>query len=139
MKTYTFDSTNPYWDKNFDYDMLFLHAQQNYFNDKLQVDGFVLFTDVLTHLGFPVDDSIDEDLKWVLDSSSDDNYVDFGIEGDFNTCIFELHFNIPEDKTCENCEYRDLHGLTKPCTDCQKGEEWQPRVDMHLRAYGGLT
>lgn len=44
-----------------------------------------------------------------------------------------------KDKTCENCEYRDLHGLTKPCTDCQKGEEWQPRVDMHLRAYGGLT
>ena len=44
-----------------------------------------------------------------------------------------------EDKSCENCEYRDLHGLTKPCTDCQKYEEWQPRVDMHLRAYGGLT
>ena len=44
-----------------------------------------------------------------------------------------------EDKSCENCEYRDLHGLTKPCTDCQKHEEWQPRVDMHLRAYGGLT
>lgn len=44
-----------------------------------------------------------------------------------------------EDKTCKNCEYRDLHGLTKPCIDCKKGEEWQPRVDMHLRAYGGLT
>ncbi len=42
-----------------------------------------------------------------------------------------------EDKTCENCEYRDLHGQTKPCSDCQKGEEWQPRVDMYLRAYGG--
>lgn len=44
-----------------------------------------------------------------------------------------------EDKTCENCEYRDLHGLTKPCTDCKEHKEWQPRVDMHLRAYGGLT
>lgn len=44
-----------------------------------------------------------------------------------------------EDKTCKNCEYRDLHGQTKHCTDCQKHEEWQPRVDMHLRAYGGLT
>ena len=43
------------------------------------------------------------------------------------------------ERTCENCEYRDLHGLTKPCTDCKKGEEWQPRIDMHLRAYGGLT
>jgi hypothetical protein len=137
MRIYTFDSTNPYWEKNFDYDMLFLHAQQNYFNDKLQADGFVLFTDVLTHLGFPVDDSIDEDLKWVL--TERDCYVDFGIEGDFNTCVFELLFDIPEDKTCEKCEYRDLHGLTTPCTDCQKGEEWQPRVDMYLRAYGGLT
>ena len=42
-----------------------------------------------------------------------------------------------EDKTCEYCEYRDLYGLIKPCTDCQEHEEWQPRVDMHLRAYGG--
>ena len=41
------------------------------------------------------------------------------------------------ERICENCEYRDLHGQTKPCFDCQKGEEWQPRVDMHLRAYGG--
>lgn len=97
MKTYTFDNTNPYWDKNFDFVMLFLRAKQNWFNDKLQVDGFVLFTDVLTQLGFPIDDSVDEDLKWVLDSSSNDNYIDFGIEGDFNTGICKLYFNIPED------------------------------------------
>ena len=43
------------------------------------------------------------------------------------------------ERICENCEYRDLHGLTKPCTDCHMYNEWLPRIDMHLRAYGGLT
>lgn len=94
MKTYTFDSTNPYWDKNFDFDMLFLHAKQNYFNDKLQADGFVLFSDVLTQLGFPVDDSISDDWKWDLNNNDDDRYVDFGIKRVPNEGTFDLNFNI---------------------------------------------
>lgn len=44
-----------------------------------------------------------------------------------------------EPKQCENCEYRDIHGGNAPCCNCILNKEWQPRVDMHVRAYGGLT
>ncbi len=40
-------------------------------------------------------------------------------------------------KECENCEYRDSPDHCKPCLECKEHEEWQPRIDMHLRAYGG--
>ena len=94
MVDYEFNNTNPYWSNENGYNELFLHAMQNYFNDKLYADGCVTSNDVLTRLGFPVDDSIVENWRWKLD---EDGFVDFGIEHDLETNFFNLHFNIKEN------------------------------------------
>lgn len=93
MKTYVFDNTNPYYNSDEKvFNELFLHAKQNYFNDKFLVYGFVDFNDVLDQLGFPVDDSLN-DWRWDRESA---DFIDFGIEEDMSTGFYNLHFNIED-------------------------------------------
>lgn len=97
---------------------------QKWFDDKLHSDGYVYFNDLLKEVGFPVNES-QKYWKYVLDPISG------------KTSLINDNEVRWKDRTCKNCEYRDLHGQTIPCFDCQEFEEWAPRVDMHLRAYGG--
>lgn len=46
-----FDSSSPYYERNDDYNMLFLRSQQNYANDLLRARGYLTLNEVLDGLG----------------------------------------------------------------------------------------
>lgn len=48
-----FDETNPNWEKNPDYNLMFLRAQENYANQRLRADGYLFLNDVYESLGIP--------------------------------------------------------------------------------------
>ena len=95
-----FDSRNPYWDADPTYNEMFLKARQNYFNDKLRVDGHVFLNDVLKSLGFHTT-RIGQEVGWRVDPNDEtiDNYIDFGvydidIDKSSNNHTFMLEFNV---------------------------------------------
>lgn len=75
-----FDVGNKYWEKDAEYNFMFLRSEQNFANDKLRADGHLFLNDVLVRLGF---DKVPEGqiVGWIYDPEGDngDNYVDFGI------------------------------------------------------------
>lgn len=52
IKKYFNEITSSQWNKNTDYNLLFLRAQELYFNDLLKARGHVLLNDVYDGLGF---------------------------------------------------------------------------------------
>ena len=78
------------WTKNAELNKAFLLAQQNYANDKLKRQGYLMLNDVYDMLGSPRT-GYGQLAGWVYteDSSLGDNYVDFGI------------FNIDSEKACD--------------------------------------
>lgn len=75
-----FDSKCYGWDKNMDYNMMFLKAQQQYANDKLKADGFLFLNDVYEMLGADRT-KMGQIVGWVYEPGNTvgDNFVDFGI------------------------------------------------------------
>lgn len=75
-----FDESNPYWQKDAEFNKMFLRAQQSFFNDKLKVEKRVFLNDVYKALGFPTTKA-GQVVGWVYDPerSDIDNYIDFGI------------------------------------------------------------
>lgn len=75
-----FDQTSSYWEKNPEYNMMFLNTQQSYFNDLLKVRGHVFLNEVYDALDIPRT-SIGAVCGWVYDESNPDvdNFIDFGI------------------------------------------------------------
>lgn len=71
-----FDESNPNWDKNPSFSMMFLRAQQNIANDILQSRGHIFLNEVYEMLGFPHTQA-GSVLGWV--KGLGDNYVDFGL------------------------------------------------------------
>lgn len=69
--------TSTQWSTNRNYNLMFIKAQQAYFNNLLQVRGFVFLNDVLDALGI---DQIPEGqaLGW-LKKGNGDGYIDFGV------------------------------------------------------------
>lgn len=78
--TFFFDESNPYWEKDGNYNRMFLLAQQQYANDKLKANGYLFLNDVLDDLGIPRTKA-GQIVGWVYnpDNPNGDNYVDFGI------------------------------------------------------------
>lgn len=78
--TFFFDESNPYWEKDGNYNRMFLLAQQQYANDKLRANGYLYLNDVLDTLGIPRTKA-GQIVGWVYDpdNPNGDNYVDFGI------------------------------------------------------------
>ena len=100
-----FDWTNPYWENGTSYNMIFLNAQQSYFNDMLRIDGHVFLNDVLKALGFPPTRA-GQEVGWNYNEESDtDGYINFRAQ----------EVRIPLRKTTKNgdeiTEYKEAIAL----------------------------
>jgi hypothetical protein len=77
-----FGPGNPNWNPTPEFNIVFLRAQQNYWNDQLSVKGYVMLNDVYDALGLERT-SAGAVVGWVYGSDlPGDNYVDFGCWGD---------------------------------------------------------
>lgn len=72
-----FDQLNTRWQRNPENNRIWLQAQQEYFNYKLQANGVVILNDVYEKLGFEPTKA-GAIVGWVL-APENDNFVDFGI------------------------------------------------------------
>ena len=68
------------WDKDAEYNLMFLKAQQQYANDKLIAKGFLFLNEVYDMLGIPPSKE-GQIVGWIynLENPTGDNFVDFGI------------------------------------------------------------
>lgn len=76
-----FDKTSTNWDRNWDYNEMFLKSQQSYANDKLRAKGRLYLNEVYDMLGFPWSKA-GQVVGWVYqpENENGDNFVDFGIK-----------------------------------------------------------
>lgn len=75
-----FDSGCKNWDKNSEYNMLFLKSSQNYMNDLLKSRGHVFLNEVYDSLGLQRSQA-GQMVGWVL-SKDGDNFIDYGLYDD---------------------------------------------------------
>ncbi|MDD2300234.1 MAG: DUF6353 family protein [Fermentimonas sp.] len=75
-----FDDGCTGWEKDSEYNLMFLRAQQQYANDKLRATGRLFLNEVYDMLGVPRTKA-GQVVGWVYDAENPigDNYVDFGI------------------------------------------------------------
>lgn len=75
-----FDEACPAWEKNSEYNLMFLRAQQQYANDLLQARGHLFLNEVYDMLGIPRTKA-GQVVGWVYNDKNPvgDNFVDFGI------------------------------------------------------------
>lgn len=95
-----FNSKCSLWDKNQEFNLMFLKAQQNYFNDVLRVRRYVFLRDIYEVFGFPVTRKT-LFAGWVYDLEKPicDNFIDFGMLTDGEEADIKLNFNAQEDIT----------------------------------------
>lgn len=72
-----FDEGSQYWQKQSEYNLMFLRAQQNYANDLLNSRGHVFLNEVYENLGIPHSPA-GALVGWVLNSDGD-QFIDFGL------------------------------------------------------------
>ena len=103
-----FESTNTYWQKSAEYNMMFLLQKEQEFNWELHRKGVVFLNEVYDALGFPVT-SAGALVGWVDDGKTK---ISFGLQDlrtekaiDFvngwENCVW-LDFNLPEDPIVYN-------------------------------------
>lgn len=75
-----FDDGCTGWEKNAEYNLMFLRAQQQFANDKLMANGRLFLNEVYDMLGIPRTKA-GQVVGWIYDPENPniDNYVDFGI------------------------------------------------------------
>lgn len=76
-----YDSSCKGWDKNADYNLMTLKANQAYANNILRAQGYLFLNDVYKIIGIP-QTLAGQSVGWIYDpdnNSENDNYVDFGI------------------------------------------------------------
>lgn len=75
-----FDETNPYWERDSDFNYNFLHGKEKIANHKLKAKGYLFLNEVYSLLGFP-ETKAGQVVGWIYnpDDTSRDNYVDFGL------------------------------------------------------------
>lgn len=92
-----FDCRNPYWDKDPDYNELFLKARERQFNDKLRATHHLFLNEVLESLGFPTT-KMGQVVGWRIDpdDTTADNYIDFRMFEviEDGRHVFMLDFNV---------------------------------------------
>jgi hypothetical protein len=72
-----FDESCPSWERNSEYNMLFLTGQQNYANDLLHARGHIFLNEIYDNLGIPRTNA-GSIMGWVM-GKGNQNHVDFGI------------------------------------------------------------
>lgn len=72
-----FDEANPNWEKNPEYNRLFIQCQQNYLNHLLHARGHVFLNEAYDQLGLERS-SAGQCVGWVLNQGGD-NFIDFGL------------------------------------------------------------
>ena len=80
-----FDESCAHWDKDPEYNLMFLRSQQQYANDLLRTKGHLFLNEVYDMLGIPRTKA-GQVVGWFFDEEnpSGDNYVDFGL---YNTNV----------------------------------------------------
>lgn len=75
-----FDETCTSWDRNAEYNLMFLKRTQDHFNDLLRIRGHVFLNEVYDALGIQRT-TAGQIVGWVYDENDphSDNYIDFGI------------------------------------------------------------
>lgn len=75
-----FDESSPYWQKDSEYNLMFLKSQQQYANDLLRSRGRLFLNEVYEMLGIEKSKA-GQIVGWVYDPKNPigDNFVDFGI------------------------------------------------------------
>lgn len=75
-----FDDGCTGWEKDSEYNLMFLRAQQQYANDKLRANGRLFLNEVYDMLGIPRTKA-GQVVGWAYDAENPigDNYIDFGI------------------------------------------------------------
>ncbi len=78
--THVFDNTSQAWERNNDYNEMFLRAEQNYANDLLRARGHIFLNEVYDRVGLPRTKA-GQVVGWVYadNNKRGDNYVDFGM------------------------------------------------------------
>lgn len=51
--TFLFDRTNPNWNPNLEYNVVYLRAVQNYMNDCYRARGHLFLNEIYDHMGMP--------------------------------------------------------------------------------------
>lgn len=74
-----FDEASPSWSKEPEYNHIFLHAQQQWANDRLHAIGHIFLNEVYDALGIPRSEA-GAVVGWIRSENGEtDNYVDFGV------------------------------------------------------------
>lgn len=73
-----FDQLCSPWSKTPEYNLMFLRAQQTYFNDRLQTQGHVFLNEIYDALDIPRSQA-GQIVGWVVSEDEGDNYIDFGL------------------------------------------------------------
>ena len=75
-----FDESCPAWEKDAEYNLMYLKKQQTYCNDLLKMKGHLFLNDVYDMLGIPKIKA-GQVVGWIYDEKNPigDNYVDFGL------------------------------------------------------------
>jgi Family of unknown function (DUF6353) len=74
-----FDEGSDQWSREPEYNLVFLHAQQNYANNMLHARGHVFLNEVYDSLGLSRSEA-GAVVGWILSDDGDtDNYIDFGV------------------------------------------------------------
>lgn len=85
-----FDDKSPYWQKSSEINRVFLHCQENYFNERLQLHGYVFLNEVYDALGFGKTKA-GQVVGWVKNSREGDSHIDFGIFEAYNIEFLHSH------------------------------------------------
>lgn len=75
-----FDETNPHWERDSDYNQMFLVGRQKDANNKLRTQRYLFLNEVYSMLGFP-ETKAGQVVGWIYDPDdrTRDNYIDFGL------------------------------------------------------------
>jgi hypothetical protein len=92
-----FDANNLHWVSNNDYNLSFLMAQQNYFNDLLQTQGIVFLNEVLLVLDIPRTRE-GQTSGWIWSDDHETSEIEFDIDmSEIEDGIILLNFHVQED------------------------------------------